>query len=107
MGYWAGVEIHTGKEYTEVCESINHTSNTGKMWAIALGIPLGDLHHMECRNAADILHKGVKYMRENKEELEKLNPENGWGDYDTALEFLTEIRDMADAHPKARLDISY
>jgi hypothetical protein len=36
-----------------------------------------------------------------------MNPANGWGDYDGALEYLRDLLIACAAHPKAEIHISH
>lgn len=73
---------------------INYTSNVSPMFRLALGKggikQLNDLSRKEC---IELLQDGIKDMEENPETYKKLNPENGWGDYEGALDVLVKILD--------------
>jgi hypothetical protein len=45
-------------------------------------------------------------MKARLEEYQKLNPENGWGSYETALAFLEEIINACEEYPDATIRIS-
>jgi len=42
----------------------------------------------------------VKYFSNNKEELEKLNPSNGWGDYESTLQLIIDMHFASIMAPK-------
>lgn len=71
----------------------NHTSNTNEMFRLAFDSKLGIdvINSNEIYQAIPKVKEAIKYFKENKEELEKLNPENGWGSYDTALKLLENL----------------
>lgn len=52
------------------------------------------------------LKGAVRVIRENKESLEKYNPENGWGDYDGLLKFVTEYFKACCRYPHAKIEVS-
>lgn len=71
----------------------NYTSNVYEMYRRAFknedGIRV--LDGMYVGDAEELLDDAIKYFKENKEELEKLNPENGWGSYKGALNVLVDL----------------
>jgi len=52
------------------------------------------------------LQAGVRNMVLNAEELKKLNPTNGWGNYESFLEFVRECRDACLLNPGAVVEVS-
>ena len=98
------------KKWEEVTEEVyweNYTHNVVEMWNDAGCYDA--LYMSNGMNAKDIipfLDKAIKSMSENPDDYKKLNPENGWGDYDSALEFLKRVRGMCDANPDAVIRIS-
>lgn len=44
----------------------------------------------DCEDMKNFLTKAIPFMVENKEELEKYNPESGWS-YDTLLKFCNNL----------------
>jgi len=66
--------------------------NADKLWEKA-GIH-GILHNSEgfiCGQITDELEKGLKYFKDNENELRKLIPSKSESDYDTAYNYLKEI----------------
>ena len=49
------------------------------------------------------LEHGIKHMACNRDEYEKLNPENGWGSYDDFLLWLTRVLASARRNPDGKL----
>lgn len=81
----------TEKVETEVV-SKNITHNVNKMW-IEAGI-YEALYESEGKTAKDIipiLIKGLENMVQNPSKYKKLNPTNGWGSYDGAVRWLTDL----------------
>lgn len=62
-----------------------------------------DFGYTKAGDIVDILQAGVDYMEANREELEKLNPKNGWGDYDGLLRSAKEYLDACARYPKATI----
>ena len=58
------------------------------------------------KEAVPYLITGIKYMLDNKEALEKLNPENGWGSYEGLLNAATEYYQECKKRPSARIEVS-
>jgi hypothetical protein len=85
----------------------NYTHNVAKMWELA-GV-YESLYNSNGRRANEILLNlkvGIKKMEKSPEEFKKLNPENGWGDYDSALGFLKEIALACEENPDGKIYIS-
>jgi hypothetical protein len=107
MSYDIWMEIDTGGEHpASVCESSNMTSNVSPMWAKALGFPLADLDGVRGYKALPDLRRAIAHMEDHPTAYRELNPENGWGDTESALKFLREILAMCVAHPMAQIRIS-
>lgn len=53
------------------------------------------------RDLSEHLEKGLKELRENKVELEKLNPENGWGSYENLLSLTKRYLEACNENPDA------
>jgi hypothetical protein len=103
MSYDVWMEVDTGgRSPASVCESANMTSNVAPMWRRAIG---GDgvagFHGHPGSECIPLLRKGIANMQDNPAEYEAMNPDNGWGDYEGAVEYLRQLLDMALAHPKA------
>jgi hypothetical protein len=87
--------------------SRNITHNVAKMWAKA-GV-FEALYEGQGKTAGeivDVLAKGVEDMEQKREEYLPLNPSNGWGDYDGALDFLREYATACRENPKATISVS-
>jgi len=70
----------------------NITHNLIPMWKKA-GV-YDALYNSDGKNPEEfieVLGRGMHDMRTNPEEYKKLNPENGWGDYEGAIDFLEEF----------------
>lgn len=91
---------------TEVCD-MNYTHNVTNMWRKA-GV-YDALYMSEGKKASEVikqLEDGIKHMTENPEEYIKMNPENGWGSYETALPWLKEFCCSCKEHPEAIIGVS-
>ncbi|PLR99586.1 hypothetical protein [Bacillus sp. T33-2] len=75
----------------EVADIGNYTYNVSKMYGAAMGKTMSDFHGMEAFNAVDILSKGFCEMRDNPEKYKAMNPSNGWGNYEGALQYLEKL----------------
>jgi hypothetical protein len=114
MSYWVSLGIDTGRTYddngvikpdlTEVW-SENYTSNCSPMWRKA-GANLREMDGMPARDAAPVLAAAVDAMRADPESYRAMNPENGWGDYATAMQFLASIHAVCVEHPLTTLQVS-
>lgn len=87
---------------TYIIENIgNYTYNVSPMYRKAMNMSLSDFHGMNAKDAIMILENGIKEMECNGDEYEKLNPENGWGDYKGALNYIKRLLDSCRENPDA------
>lgn len=92
----------------------NHTSNTSGMWHEALkatgkGNDWG-LRCLEGKTGREIearLAEAVRDMEARPEHYQKQNPPNGWGSYETALDYLRKCLAGARKWPSGILVMSY
>lgn len=98
-----------GPEPHEFCPADigNYTANVSGMWAEALGYRLAELKDETAGDYVDDLIRAVADMEANPVKCEAMNPANGWGDYDGALDYLRRLRDACAAHTKATIYISH
>lgn len=107
MSYDVYLKIDTGGEEDAIVDDVgNITYNVCSMFYKALGGEgLKGLRGMTGEEALSILTKGLVSMLEEKDEYKKLNPPNGWGSYEGAFEFLKNLKDACERHPKAKIAI--
>ena len=55
---------------------------------------------------AKILTKGIYIMVSNRKKLLRYNPENGWGSYDSFLEFLIKYKETCEDNPGCEIEVS-
>lgn len=84
----------------------NYTYNCSPMFHKGAGKSLSDLDNLKASKAAVYLRKGYEWMRDNPEECRKMNPSNGWGNYDSWLEYIGGILKECEANPDATLVVS-
>ena len=73
-------------------ESFNYTYNVSYMWSAAIPETGIRSHYgMTGRDAIDPLGEIIGYMLDNEKELRKMEPDNGWGSYDGALDFVGKL----------------
>ncbi len=84
----------------------NYTSNVSGMWANALGHPLGDLHDRTAGDCIEALKDAVTVLEANPARFTEMEPDNGWGTYAGALDYLRRLRDACRVHPKAVIYVS-
>lgn len=56
--------------------------------------------------AIKYLEKGLKYLKQNKNQLKKYEPENGWGTYDNLVEFVAEYLSNCRQYPDSQIYIT-
>ncbi len=96
MSYDVYFEIDTGADEPTEVDWRNYTSNASPMWTKALKATgfwddtLGNLidQHPQPEVLGPIVKRAAEYMRANPDEFAPMNPPNGWGDYEGALDYL-------------------
>ena len=104
LDIWLTIEVDTGgdKPYTIQLYDTNMTHNVIPMWSKA-GV-YDALYNSEGKQASEILESlkaGVADMTSNPEDYKELNPDNGWGSYESALYWLKQFTQACNSHPKA------
>lgn len=93
-GSFMSYDMHIGHE------QFNYTWNVSPMWYKAYPEKGIRLHYgMLGKSAIQPLRTLREYMEDNRDTLVKLNPENGWGDYDGALQFVTNLINASIRNP--------
>jgi len=89
------------------CYDLNYTWNVAPMYQIAFNCKEGIncLNEKKCNKIKPIITKTIEDMKQNKQKYVKLNPENGWGDYEGALNVLEELKKWCEECPTATLMI--
>lgn len=54
----------------------------------------------------DILSAGISYMIQNRLDLLRYNPENGWGSYDGFLHWLINYKEACEDNPDCEIEVS-
>ena len=70
----------------------NYTYNVSEMWYAAMpdkGIRC--IYGLTGRDAVRPLRQIREYMEDNRTEMLALEPENGWGSYEGALQFVNDL----------------
>jgi hypothetical protein len=66
-----------------------------------------DLMHAPCSEVAGVAASALRRLEADPEHYRQWNPENGWGNYEGALDFVRRLRDLCAAWshvPGARLE---
>ena len=93
---------------TETILDINYTFNVAPMFQLALGKGgIKQLNELNREEAIKLLKVGIKDMEENPEIYKKLNPENGWGNYEGALNTLIKIFNSLEENHNAEVSVNY
>lgn len=107
MSYDLDLRIDTGGEHPVTVHDVgNYTSNVSGMWTKALGFPLADLDGRLAADAIPDLRRAAWAMANNPDTYRAMNPENGWGDYEGARDYLVQLLEGCLAHPKTTIGVS-
>jgi hypothetical protein len=85
----------------------NITHNVAPMWRAA-GV-YKSLYRSEGKRAGELvetLEKGIEDMTANPDKYKALNPANGWGNYEGALDFLREFAKACKDNPLGIVGLS-
>ncbi len=98
-------EIETNEVYTA-----NITHNLNKM-AMRVGLYQvlwrpEELGLCRAKELIEPLSDGLRVLYKNAVELEKINPENKWGNYDNLVEFTENYLEACYEYPDARVEVS-
>ena len=108
MSYDIHVDTGGQEPFTAIPADIgNYTSNVAPMWTEALGHRLADLNEKNAGDSLPALQRAVAAMESDPAKYEAMNPPNGWGNYEGALNYLRQLRDACAAYPKATIHISH
>ena len=94
MSYDISITKHCSHcDHTEILYEQSYTFNVRPMYVLAFDNELGIkiLNTLSTKMASVFLFKAINYMCAYKEELTKLNPLNGWGNYEGALNVLVSL----------------
>lgn len=86
---------------------LNYTHNVSPMWREAGCYDA--LYNSDGKRASEtleILNEAIKKMSQDPEKYRALNPSNGWGNYDSALQFLRDWRTSVENHPDMIIRVS-
>lgn len=108
------LEINTGLKEVTAVDIGNYTHNCQPMWSHALketGAKITHLCDFDGVNANDaypMLQRAVNHMNnpENRPTYEAMNPENGWGSFTSAREYLRRFMEACADHPKCTIRTS-
>ena len=84
----------------DIGPSFNYTSNVGSMYFSAGKLRIKDLNGKTGEEAVAMLEPVVSYMETHPAEMKALAPDNGWGNFTGALEFVRNILDTCAANPE-------
>lgn len=108
LDIWLKIDVDTGgkEPYSVNLFDSNYTHNCVPMWKKA-GI-YEALYESEGKTAYEVietLKKGLQDMKDHPKIYQELNPDNGWGDYESALKWIQELVDTFERHPKGVIGV--
>ena len=85
----------------------NYTYNVNPMYARAMNIKglSKALEGKKCKRLIPLLKGGIANMENNPDVYKRMNPENGWGDYEGALDFLRKIFNKCNEYPNYKVRV--
>jgi hypothetical protein len=93
-GYTSGFEVVSG-----------HTYNLAPMWKRALHIDTTrDLDGKACAEVKPLILPAIADILEHEDDYRKMEPDNGWGDFDGFWEIFTRFARMVYQHPTGRIE---
>lgn len=105
MSYDVYLAIPTGGNSSACVFDRNMTSNVAPMWREA-GADLANMDGKPATECTGALTAAIDAMRADPDKYRAMNPPNGWGSYESCLDYLTSIRDACVEHPACTLRVS-
>lgn len=109
MSYDVYFTADVGGPETVSLDSRNYTSNVSGMWRTALGgvDSLGELldKRPKARDIEPRIRQAIAEMMESPGVFRAMEPPNGWGDYEGALDFLVWIADRCREMPDVTVEV--
>ncbi len=107
MSYTISLDIDTGAPEPFEVWSTNYTSNCAPMWREAdpERMGLARFNGWNAGAAADALALMIWHMEQRPDDFKKLNPPNGWGDFDSQLRWLHELRHQMRRHHRSTVRV--
>lgn len=105
MSYDVSLEIETGGDSSAQVFWRNMTSNVAPMWRKA-GADIADMDGRTAAECAPILAAAVTAMETDPAAYKLMDPPNGWGSYETCLDFLRSIHAACVEHPACSISVS-
>jgi hypothetical protein len=102
LDIWLEVPDKYSNDGYWMTEDLNVTYNLTPMFRLAFDGPsMAELliKYPTAKSSIRPIRRGIQYMLDNPDECIKLNPPNGWGNYDIALEFLNDALEYAERYP--------
>jgi hypothetical protein len=102
---WLVTEVD-GHEIT-IGESFNYTHNCNRMIRDA-GLTEWPykVDGWEAKKLAIFLDMAIENLSVDPEKYRAMNPENGWGDYDSLLDVLKQVRKQCATYPSTKVRMS-
>lgn len=101
MGYSIWLEADLGNGMVELAsDDWHYTSNCSGMWCEA-GADLASFEGRTAQECSVLLADAITLMRSEPAKFIKMNPENGWGSYETLLPCLETLLRSFRVAPKA------
>jgi hypothetical protein len=106
VSYDIWLEIDTGgPEPACVGRDWNYTSNCVPMWRAA-GADLAEFHGKSAADCIPVLSAAIELLRAEPARFEAMDPENGWGSYETLVPALEALLANFEHHPRATVGVS-
>jgi hypothetical protein len=91
-----------------ITESHNYTSNMRAFFEYFIGRPLRELDGMPAIAVERLITTAlVRIAQADTRALQEYDSPNGWGDWETAADFLRRIRDDARRNPTETVKVSF
>lgn len=89
-----------GPEPIRVSPGWNYTSNCAPMWRDA-GADLAEFDGKLALECLPILRAAIAELKANRQKYESMDPENGWGSYESLVPSLTRLAEQFECAPNA------
>lgn len=106
MSYDVSLEMDAGGPSPMDYYVGNYTSNVVPIWTKAMyGHEFAGFDGRQARECVPYLDEGIRQIETWPERFRELEPENGWGNLEGAMEYLVKCRDAFLRYPLATVKV--
>lgn len=83
----------------------NYTYNVAPMYYDVIDGGINSLKRLTGKKAQPILEQAIAKLESDPDKYKAMNPDNGWGDYEGAIQFLRDILNVCKLKPRSKITV--